>query len=134
VLVGSFVTALAVNLAPETWTGVATALLVLVVAGWTVLRLSRSRRWGDRQLVALATGALVARAAIGFLVVPLGEVALAAKYGHNAACVLGAGVLGLVAYRRGREVPDDRSADDLHLGSGHGSDADRRQPDGQGAP
>jgi hypothetical protein len=35
-------------------------------------------------VIALATGALQARAAIGFLVDPIGDVAPAAKYVHNA--------------------------------------------------
>lgn len=47
-------------------------------------RLARKRSWRRRHVIALATGALQARAAIGFLVDPIGDVAPAAKYVHNA--------------------------------------------------
>ncbi|GAA3762960.1 hypothetical protein HDA32_005899 [Spinactinospora alkalitolerans] len=94
--------ALAFNLVPPTWPGVAAALAVSAVGAASVAHLSRSGRWGGRHVAALATGALLARAAIGFLAVPLGDVAPLAKYAHNTAFLAGAVLLGAWAAWRNR--------------------------------
>ncbi|MEW9530981.1 hypothetical protein [Microbispora sp. NPDC049125] len=101
----SLVAALVFNLVPESWAGVAAGLAVLAVAASCVARLALSRRWGGGHVVALATGALVARAVIGFFAVPLGDVGPVAKYAHNTVFLVGAGLLGMLAARRARSVP-----------------------------
>ncbi|THV23597.1 hypothetical protein [Glycomyces paridis] len=85
-----------------TWTGVAfTAALVIVCTALSV-HWSRSESWGRRQPIALATGALLTWAAMGFLTEPLGEVATAAKYAHNTIAVTCVAALGWWALRRNR--------------------------------
>jgi hypothetical protein len=99
------ITATAFNLMPPSWPGVATqiALLTLVIA--SVAYLSRSKRWTDQHVVALAAGALSARAIVGFFAVPLGDVAPLAKYGHNVGFAVGAALLGAWALRQTRPTP-----------------------------
>jgi hypothetical protein len=96
----SLIAALAFNFVPETWPGVAAGLALLAVSAVLVGLLSRSRRWTGQHLAALATGALFARAIVGFFAVPLGDVAPLAKYTHNIAFLAGAALLGTWAARR----------------------------------
>lgn len=97
---------LAFNFAPETWAGVAFGLVLLAASAVIVARYSRSVRWDGRHVVALATGALLARAIVGFFVVPLGDVPMFAKYTHNVAFFLGAVLLGAWAMARQRPSRD----------------------------
>jgi hypothetical protein len=84
------------DLAPTTWAGFAVALAVLVAGCAGLARL----RCTARDAAALATGAFVARAAVGFLVTPLGDVPAAAKYAHNTFFLAGAALLGWWLLRR----------------------------------
>ena len=102
IAVAAFVAALAFNLAPETWAGVGAGLVVLVASAAAVSHWSRSARWTGGHVVALAGAALVARAAIGFAVTPIGEVDPAAKYLHNTFFVIAALALSCLAYLRSR--------------------------------
>ncbi|PRX99685.1 hypothetical protein [Allonocardiopsis opalescens] len=92
----------AFNLAPETWAGVAFGAAVLAATAWAVSRLARSPRWSGAHTAALAAGALAARALIGYLADPIGEVPQAAQYAHNTVMVLGAVLLGTWLVRRNR--------------------------------
>lgn len=98
----SLAAALAYNLLPETWPGAAAGLVMLAAATAGVAAMSRSTRWSTRHLVALATGALLARAIIGFLAEPFGDVPEFAKYAHNVAFLAGTAALGAWAWRRSR--------------------------------
>ncbi|MDA0632128.1 hypothetical protein OUY22_01770 [Nonomuraea sp. MCN248] len=113
VLVVSLVAALVFNVVPETWAGFACGLAVLAAAAALVSILARSPRWGDRHVAALAAGALLGRCVVGFLVVPLGDVSLMAKYGHNLVFFAGAALLAYHAVARPlgaveRDAPLDR--------------------------
>ena len=94
--------ALGNTLVPATWAGVAFAATVLAAVAAAVVRLSRRESWDERHVVALATGALVSGAVVGFLAQPLGDVAPLAKYGHNTAFLVGSLTLGACALRRNR--------------------------------
>ncbi len=100
VAAGGLVAGLAFNFLPSTWAGVAAGLAVIALCAAVAGRLSRSAGWTGRHVAALAAGALTARVAVGFLVVPLGEVAPVAKYAHNVAFLAGAVLLGVLATRR----------------------------------
>lgn len=100
----SLVAALLFNLVPPSWPGVAGGLAVLMVGAVTVARFSGSVRWGAVHVVALVGGALLARAVIGFLVVPLGDVTPFAKYAHNIVFFAGAAVLAVLAQRAAGRV------------------------------
>ncbi|TQS29225.1 hypothetical protein [Microbispora sp. KK1-11] len=100
VAAAGLVAGLAFNFLPSTWAGVAAGLAVIALCAAAVGRLARSPEWSGRHVAALAAGALTARAAVGFLAVPLGEVAPVAKYAHNVAFLAGAVLLGVLATRR----------------------------------
>jgi len=85
-----------------TWAGVAYSVAILIGGGTLIAYWSRSRTWDRRHVIALATGALLATAASGFLTVPLGDVPLVAKYAHNTVAAVGVLALGWGAMRRGR--------------------------------
>ncbi|GEA86657.1 hypothetical protein [Cellulomonas cellasea] len=107
---------LLVTLSDETWTGVAQTAVVLVAAVLGLRRWSRADGWALHHVAAVAAGALVARAAVGFLVVPLGDVPAGPKYAHNAVAVLGSVLLGWWAVRQAaRHAPE---------GGGHAPDDD----------
>jgi hypothetical protein len=95
----SLVAAFGFNAVPPSWWGVAAGLSVLAAATVSVTVLARSSRWGTRHVVALVTGALVARAVVGFLSFPEG-VATGAKYAHNVGFLAGALLLGAWVARR----------------------------------
>jgi hypothetical protein len=101
----ALVAALAVQLLPGTWTGVAATVAVLTASALAVGHLARSDRWTGRHVVALVTGALVAGALTGFLAEPLGDVVPAAKYAHNTVVLVGVLLLGGCAAVRNREAP-----------------------------
>jgi hypothetical protein len=109
------VAAFAFTIVPPSWTGTLTGLTVLAATSVGTVRLSRSRRWSGRHVVALATGALTAKALIGFLAEPLGDVAPLAKYAHNTAFLVGSLALGVWAARRSSTC---RSSSALPCGTG----------------
>ena len=92
------------QLLPATWVGTAVNVVALAVLGWLLVRWSRREGWGRRHVLAAAGAALIIRAALSFLVEPLGEVDLAAKYAVNATMLAGViALLALGARRIGRE-------------------------------
>jgi hypothetical protein len=93
------------NLASSTWGGFTLTIAVVIITVLGVIFLARLSMWGPRHMIALATGALLARAATGFLVDPIGDVAPAAKYAHNAFFLLGSAVLGALAWRQNPVSP-----------------------------
>ena len=95
---------LPLDLAPSTWTGFVGAGAVLAAGVAAASAAARSSRWRVRHVVALATGALLARAAVGFLVPPLGDVPAAARYAHHAFFLAGSALLGWWAARRAEPV------------------------------
>lgn len=81
------------------------AALYLAAAGLVLqdhLRTERDYASPAQIAGALAAGALLDRAVIGFFAVPLGDVAPVAKYGHNIVLLVGAVLLGVWAARRNR--------------------------------
>jgi hypothetical protein len=102
----SLIAAIAFNFLPQSWPGIAAGLAVLTVSAVSIAHLSRSRRWGGSHLVAVATGALLARAVDGFFAVPLGDVPPLAKYAHNVVFFVGAALLGVWAASRNRSSQD----------------------------
>src|SRR5262249_6578686 len=102
----SLIAALAFNFLPSSWPGVAAGLAVLTVSAVAIAHLSRSGRWAGRHGAALATGALLARAVVGFFAVPLGDVPPLAKYTHNIVFFVGAALLGIWAASRNRPSQD----------------------------
>jgi hypothetical protein len=85
----------AVQSVPGTWLGLGLALGITVVAAVAIAALSRSSRWSQRHVVAIAAGALTADAVLAFTYFPLiGDVPALHKYLHNAVMlvlVLGVG-------------------------------------------
>jgi hypothetical protein len=75
---------------------------VLATSAVTVVRWSRSPAWTGAHVAVLAGAALVARAAVGFAVTPIGEVDTTAKYLHNTFFVLAAAALTLLAFVQSR--------------------------------
>ncbi len=106
IVVLSLFAALSLDFLPNSWPGDAGKIAVLVGSFLVVARLSRSQRWGPRHVVALATGALMTRAISAFLIVPLGDVPLTAKYAHNTFFLLGAAILGGWIIWRNRPRPE----------------------------
>lgn len=104
VLVGAgLVGGLVVTAAGETWAGVASTGAVLLAAGVLLRRWSRTAAWDVRHVVAVAAGALVAPALVGFVVDPIGDGPAGPKYVHNTVAVLGTVLLGRWAWRRSAE-------------------------------
>ncbi|WP_198653595.1 hypothetical protein [Actinocorallia populi] len=85
---------------PPHWTGTVLKALLLVVCGGLLLRWSGRAGWGRVHVLAAAGSALVANAALSFVVEPVGEVSYPAKYAANATLLLG--VLVLLAWARRR--------------------------------
>jgi hypothetical protein len=106
----ALVAALAVDFLPPTWSGVAAVGAVLGVCALGVGHLARSAGWTGRHVVALASGALVAGAVVGFLAEPLGDVVPAAKYAHNSAMLVGVLLLGGWAAARNRAHEESAQA------------------------
>jgi hypothetical protein len=87
-------------LAPQSWAGLAVAVVALAVLGAALLGWSRRPGWGERQRFAAAAGALVVYSAVAFVVVPLGDVGDVRKFGHNGVFALGVAVLVILTLRR----------------------------------
>jgi hypothetical protein len=94
----------AVNFSPPTWLGVALIVAPLAVVAVAAAWWSGMRGWTPRHVVALAGGLLLVRAAVAFLAVPLGDVSVVAKYGHNVFFGLMALLVWWWAARRSRSA------------------------------
>lgn len=111
VAAAALVAGLVFNFLPSSWAGVAAGVALPAACGVVVGRLARSPRWTGRHVAALASGALAARAVVGFFAVPLGEVAPVAKYTHNVAFFAGALLLGVLttsSRKTADPAPEDR--------------------------
>jgi hypothetical protein len=69
--VGAFVASSLFQLTPETWPGVAVAVVFLLATAAVVVRLSRRADWGDRNRLALAGGVLPTYMWLAFVVASL---------------------------------------------------------------
>jgi hypothetical protein len=85
------------------WWGTAAMCATLAAGGAAVVRFSASAGWTGGHVVALCTGLLAARAAAGFLIDPIGDVAAAARYAHNTVAVAASLLLGW--WLAGRTAP-----------------------------
>ncbi|MCD0443999.1 hypothetical protein LO763_10225 [Glycomyces sp. A-F 0318] len=88
--------------ASSTWAGVALVAAAMGALALGAAYFARSTAWGRRQATALAVGALLAQASLGFLTEPLGDIDPVAKYSHNAIATLGVLALGWWTLRRTR--------------------------------
>ncbi|GAB2929733.1 hypothetical protein GCM10027280_16580 [Micromonospora polyrhachis] len=98
----SLVGALTFDFLPSTWAGVTGGAALLAAGAGLLAYVSRSTHWDGRYLVAVAGGAVVARALVAFLATPLGDVPPLPKYAHNTVFLLGSLALITWAYRRSR--------------------------------
>ncbi|WP_199742278.1 hypothetical protein [Streptomyces triticirhizae] len=96
------------HLLPPSRPGTVLDLLTLVLLGGLVVRWSRRAGWGRGHVLAVGGAALVANAALSFMVEPLGEVSYTAKYAANAVLMLGVLALLLWARRRLSETGPER--------------------------
>lgn len=90
---------------PPSRPGTALAALLAVAAVVLVWRWSHRGDWGQRHVLALAGGAVIAAACSAFLTTPIGEVSDAEKYGHNIALLalmVGLSVGGATCHRQVR--------------------------------
>ncbi len=84
----ALVLAVAYNLLPQTWLGVAGSVVLLVAAGVLLSRASRTRRWSPTHVAIAGAAPLLLTAALAFTYDPMiGEVDPAAKVAHNAVMV-----------------------------------------------
>lgn len=85
-------------------TRIGTALVALLASGAVTLVWHWSHRgdWGQRHVLALASGAVVAAGCFAFLTTPLGDPSAAEKYGHNVALLALVALLSVGAARRTR--------------------------------
>jgi hypothetical protein len=105
--------ATALHDASQTWAGFAVGVAVLTATFVAVDHFSRTPAWSGRHLLLLAGGALLSRAATGFLVDPIGDGPLVAKYTHNAVAVLLVVVLVAIGWIRLRSVEATRDHEDV---------------------
>lgn len=96
------------DLSAPTWTGLVVGAGLALLAAGVLLRAAASRSWGLRQIVAVASGALIGRTLVGFVAPLPPDVPLPAKLIQSTVMLLA--VLGVVvlAHRRARRVADDR--------------------------
>jgi hypothetical protein len=101
VLVVSCVAASAHAAAPETWLGVALAVVVVLASGALLARAARGRDWSLEHVAAIALGVLLSRGALAFTYYPVvGETSAAQKYAHNVVMLLIVAAAGAYAIRR----------------------------------
>lgn len=91
------------QLLPTNWLGATLNIAALVALGWLLLRWSRRQGWARPHMLAAAGSALVVRAALSFLVEPLGNVDTAMKLMVNTVTFIGVIALLFVAARRVRQ-------------------------------
>jgi hypothetical protein len=102
-IAGAFAGKLTLETLPATWPGVAVAWAVLVAATVLVVRAARAPDWAERQVAALAAGALLAWTVVGFVAPDLPGVEPLHRYLHNTAFALVA-IAIILAVIRGRPV------------------------------
>ena len=85
--VGGFAATVAHD-ASLTWAGFAVSVVVLTGTFVALDHFSRTPGWSGRHLLLLVGGALLARALSGFLIDPIGDGPMVAKYVHNVVAVL----------------------------------------------
>jgi hypothetical protein len=89
-----------IHSAATTWTGVAVAVVVLVLGGALVKRFSGSPKWNGQHIVALAAAAVFVRATLAFGYFPvIGDVSAVPKYTHNAVLLIAIVVISALAFR-----------------------------------
>ncbi len=93
---------------PPSRTGTAVLAAVVLLTVVAVARLSRRSGWGQRHVLALAAGALVATGIAAFATTPLGDVSDAAKYGHNVTLLLLVAALSAWGVHRARALDSTR--------------------------
>jgi hypothetical protein len=99
----AFVVAAGVTMASETWRATLASLAAIAGAGTWVVRASRAGGWTARHDIALATGALLSRAALAFTYAPLfGDVEAWRKYAHNVAMLVLVCAVAALAWRAAR--------------------------------
>ncbi|MEV4529732.1 hypothetical protein [Streptosporangium sp. NPDC049304] len=108
--VAAFVASAAFVARPEDWWGTAAGIALIAVTAVVVGRWSRGDGWGARHRLALAGGALLTQAFLGFLLLFLHGTATTANLIGQTVLVLGALVLFLVAHRGAREAGEAREA------------------------
>lgn len=86
--------------ASQSWAGFALGAVVLAGVFLTLDRFSRAPGWTYRHVLLHVGGALLVRAATGFLVDPIGEGPRAAQYAHNTVAVLLVVVLVVIGWFR----------------------------------
>ncbi|MFJ6852313.1 hypothetical protein ACIQM3_17565 [Streptomyces sp. NPDC091271] len=86
------------------WGGVALNVAALALAGGALLWWSGRKDWGPSHVLAVCGAALVVNAALSFVVEPLGDTSLVAKYGANAALMIVVMVMLGWARRRLRHI------------------------------
>lgn len=96
----AFVASAAFVAHPESWWGVAAAVVLLVAAAWGLVTLARRTAWGERHRLAVAGGALVTYACVGFVLTSTRPDPPAVDYLGNALFAAGAVALLVVATRR----------------------------------
>ncbi|WP_445149476.1 hypothetical protein [Baekduia sp. Peel2402] len=99
----AFLAASAHALMPETWLGVAGAVLITTASLALLAHTVRTREWTIAHAAALATGAVISRGVLAFTYFPLvGETAAVPKYTHNIVMLLIVATAGAYAVRRAR--------------------------------
>lgn len=94
----SFIAASLFVASPVRWLGVALMVVLIAVMATVVARWSRREGWGDVHRLALAGGALLAYAWLGFVVTPFDDVSATVNLAGNVVFALGAVILLVVAY------------------------------------
>lgn len=99
---GALLVSLVMEASPPTWSGLAVAVVAVVLLGLGLLRASHRPGWSVRHAAAAGLGLLLARGLLAFTTTPLaGSVDQAAKLGHNVVMLALVLVAGAVALGRG---------------------------------
>ncbi|NUU16714.1 hypothetical protein HP550_05560 [Cellulomonas humilata] len=98
----AFVAAAGYSLVPPTWLGVAVGVAILTLTAVVVTRWSRSQDWDRRRVAAVAGGAVVVRALVGFASVSEMTPRPPGGFAQNAVLLALAVALVLAALRGGR--------------------------------
>ena len=85
----SLVLATAYHLLPQSWPGVAGAVVLLALAGFLLHRASRARSWSPTHIAVVGAAPLLLTGLLAFTYDPMiGEVSQQAKYVHNVAMLV----------------------------------------------